>query len=98
MVDNGRVKNLMGVINTFTMLMSAHRGEVICTVTTAKVPVVTAKVPVVTGCHGNWQHITWTTVKKPLSIYHSNIITMAYLLTFMYAHLHNFSIVKFYFQ
>ena len=37
MAENGRVTNFEGVINTFHTIMSAHRGEVICEVTTAKV-------------------------------------------------------------
>ncbi|XP_044259752.1 ATP synthase subunit O, mitochondrial [Tribolium madens] len=36
LADNGRLKNLDGVINAFKIMMSAHRGEVICEVITAK--------------------------------------------------------------
>jgi len=36
LAENGRLKNLDGIINAFKMIMSAHRGEVICQVTTAK--------------------------------------------------------------
>lgn len=37
MADNGRLSKLTDVINLYLELMSAHRGEVICKVTTAKV-------------------------------------------------------------
>lgn len=37
MADNGRLSRLTDVINLYLELMSAHRGEVICKVTTAKV-------------------------------------------------------------
>ena len=37
MAEHGRVSNFEGVIASFNSLMSAHRGEVICEVTTAKV-------------------------------------------------------------
>lgn len=36
MADNGRLSKLTDVINLYLELMSAHRGEVICKVTTAK--------------------------------------------------------------
>jgi len=36
MADNGRLNKINSVFGTFERLMSAHRGEVICTVTTAK--------------------------------------------------------------
>jgi len=36
MADNGRLNKLNGVFGTFDKMMSAHRGEVLCTVTTAK--------------------------------------------------------------
>ncbi|XP_071443928.1 ATP synthase subunit O, mitochondrial [Hetaerina americana] len=36
MADNGRLKNLDGVINAFKNIMAAHRGEVQCEVITAK--------------------------------------------------------------
>ncbi len=39
MAENGRVSNFEGVIASFNSLMSAHRGEVICEVTTAKVSI-----------------------------------------------------------
>uniref|UniRef100_A0A0L8HRY0 Oligomycin sensitivity conferral protein n=1 Tax=Octopus bimaculoides TaxID=37653 RepID=A0A0L8HRY0_OCTBM len=35
--ENGRIQKLSGVINAFETIMSSHRGEVPCTVTTAKV-------------------------------------------------------------
>lgn len=35
--ENGRIQKLSGVITAFEKIMSAHRGEVFCTVTTAKV-------------------------------------------------------------
>jgi len=34
--ENGRLKKLDNIINAFSKLMSAHRGEVICSVTTAR--------------------------------------------------------------
>ena len=37
LAENGRLKNIRGVMNSFNRLMSAHRGEVVCVVTTAKV-------------------------------------------------------------
>ncbi|CAB3368984.1 Hypothetical predicted protein [Cloeon dipterum] len=37
LAENGRLKNLDTVISTFKTLMAAHRGEVVCEVTTAKV-------------------------------------------------------------
>ncbi|XP_076444655.1 ATP synthase peripheral stalk subunit OSCP, mitochondrial-like [Babylonia areolata] len=36
MADNGRIAKIKGVLSTFAQLMSAHRGEVVCTVKTAK--------------------------------------------------------------
>ncbi|XP_019871199.2 ATP synthase subunit O, mitochondrial [Aethina tumida] len=36
LAENGRLKNLEGVINAFKTIMAAHRGEVTCEVTTAK--------------------------------------------------------------
>ncbi|KAK9881949.1 hypothetical protein WA026_018143 [Henosepilachna vigintioctopunctata] len=36
LAENGRLKNLNGVINSFKTIMAAHRGEVTCEVTTAK--------------------------------------------------------------
>lgn len=39
MADNGRLSRLTDVINLYLELMSAHRGEVICKVTTAKVSI-----------------------------------------------------------
>jgi len=36
MADNGRLNKLNAIFGTFEKIMSAHRGEVICTVTTAK--------------------------------------------------------------
>ncbi|XP_059621925.1 ATP synthase subunit O, mitochondrial [Phlebotomus argentipes] len=36
MAENGRLKRLDGVINAFKTIMAAHRGEVVCEVTTAK--------------------------------------------------------------
>jgi hypothetical protein len=37
MAENGRINKMKGILNAFDKLMSAHRGEVLCTVTTAKV-------------------------------------------------------------
>jgi F-type H+-transporting ATPase subunit O len=36
LADNGRLNKMNGVFGAFNKLMSAHRGEVLCTVTTAK--------------------------------------------------------------
>jgi len=36
LADNGRLNKMNGVFATFNKLMSAHRGEIICTVATAK--------------------------------------------------------------
>nr|AOR07094.1 mitochondrial ATP synthase subunit OSCP-like precursor [Mesenchytraeus solifugus] len=36
LAENGRLNMLNGVFNAFDKLMSAHRGEIICVVTTAK--------------------------------------------------------------
>ncbi|KAL1505277.1 hypothetical protein ABEB36_004875 [Hypothenemus hampei] len=36
LAENGRLKNLDGVINAFRTIMAAHRGEVVCEVTTAR--------------------------------------------------------------
>lgn len=36
LAENGRLKKIDGVINSFKKIMSAHRGEVICEVTTAR--------------------------------------------------------------
>jgi len=36
MADNGRLNKLGSILNAFEKMMSAHRGEVICEVTTAK--------------------------------------------------------------
>lgn len=36
LAENGRLKHLNGVINAFKTIMSAHRGEVTCEVTTAR--------------------------------------------------------------
>nr|ABD98749.1 putative ATP synthase oligomycin sensitivity conferral protein [Graphocephala atropunctata] len=36
LAENGRLKNLNAIINAFKVLMSAHRGEIPCEVTTAK--------------------------------------------------------------
>ena len=37
MAENGRLKRLDAVINTYKTMMAAHRGEVVCQVTSAKV-------------------------------------------------------------
>ena len=37
MAENGRLNRTEGVIKAFSQIMSAHRGEVMCSVTTAKV-------------------------------------------------------------
>lgn len=36
LAENGRLNKIDGVINSFKQLMSAHRGEVVCEVTTAR--------------------------------------------------------------
>lgn len=36
MAENGRLNKMEGVVNAFKIMMSAHRGEVTCEVTTAK--------------------------------------------------------------
>ncbi len=36
LAENGRLNILGQVINSFNQIMTAHRGEVTCTVTTAK--------------------------------------------------------------
>ncbi|XP_065171111.1 ATP synthase subunit O, mitochondrial [Atheta coriaria] len=36
LAENGRLKNVSGVINAFKTIMAAHRGEVTCEVITAK--------------------------------------------------------------
>ncbi|XP_034507868.1 ATP synthase subunit O, mitochondrial [Ambystoma mexicanum] len=36
LAENGRLKSVGGIINSFSKIMSAHRGEVTCAVTTAK--------------------------------------------------------------
>lgn len=36
LAENGRMKKLDGIINAFKQLMSAHRGEVICEIKTAR--------------------------------------------------------------
>lgn len=36
LAENGKLKKIDGVINSFRTIMSAHRGEVVCEVTTAK--------------------------------------------------------------
>ena len=37
LAENGRLNKVSGVIGAFAKIMSAHRGEVMCVVTTAKV-------------------------------------------------------------
>lgn len=37
MSENGRLGRLNGIVNAFDKIMSAHKGEVTATVTTAKV-------------------------------------------------------------
>lgn len=36
LAENGRLKKLDNIINAFATIMAAHRGEVVCEVTTAK--------------------------------------------------------------
>ncbi|XP_041351516.1 ATP synthase subunit O, mitochondrial-like [Gigantopelta aegis] len=36
LTENGRINKIDGVISAFNKIMSAHRGEVMCTITTAK--------------------------------------------------------------
>ena len=35
--ENNRFNRIDGVVKTFNRIMSAHRGEVLCTITSAKV-------------------------------------------------------------
>lgn len=37
LAENGRIKNLNVIINSFKIIMAAHRGDLQCVVTTAKV-------------------------------------------------------------
>lgn len=37
MAENGRLPKVRGILGAFNNLMSAHRGEILCTVTTAQV-------------------------------------------------------------
>jgi len=37
LAENGRLNKVSGVLSAFAKIMSAHRGEVMCSVTTAKV-------------------------------------------------------------
>jgi F-type H+-transporting ATPase subunit O len=37
LAENGRLNKLESVLDSFQKIMSAHRGEVTCSVTTAKV-------------------------------------------------------------
>ena len=37
LAENGRLNKVSGVLGAFAKIMSAHRGEVMCSVTTAKV-------------------------------------------------------------
>lgn len=36
LAENGRLNKLDAIINAYRLIMSAHRGEVVCEVTTAK--------------------------------------------------------------
>jgi F-type H+-transporting ATPase subunit O len=36
LAENGRLKSLDSIINAYRLIMAAHRGEVVCEVTTAK--------------------------------------------------------------
>jgi F-type H+-transporting ATPase subunit O len=36
LAENGRLNKVNGVLSSFSKIMSAHRGEVMCTVTSAK--------------------------------------------------------------
>lgn len=36
MAENGRLSKIDGIINAFKQLMAAHRGEIVCEVTTAR--------------------------------------------------------------
>ena len=37
LAENGRYNYVNAVVNSFGVLMAAHRGEVVCEITTAKV-------------------------------------------------------------
>ena len=39
--ENNRFNRIDGVVRTFNRIMSAYRGEVLCTVTSAKVYIIT---------------------------------------------------------
>ena len=45
LAENGRINKVSNVLATFAQLMSAHRGEVVCTVKTAKVFFLCANLP-----------------------------------------------------
>lgn len=38
LAENGRLQKLNTIINSFKIIMAAHRGDLPCVVTTAKVP------------------------------------------------------------
>jgi F-type H+-transporting ATPase subunit O len=59
MAEHGRVNKFENVISTFNTLMSAHRGEVICEVTTAKVGFTSLKMR-------NCRSKTWFTIYIPV--------------------------------
>ena len=49
MSENNRLTKVSSVIKAYGTIMRAHRGEVMCTVTTAKVMVLRTCLPVVVG-------------------------------------------------
>lgn len=52
LVENGRLAKAGNVINTFAKIMSAHRGEVLCTVTTATALDAASQKDLNTALHG----------------------------------------------
>lgn len=76
LADNGRLTLTGDVITAFGKMMSAHRGEVICSVTTAQVWYgwtcrMCSCTAVLNPLHVETNHLIWT---SPLSISHWNII------------------------
>ena len=45
MAENNRLTKVSSIIRAYDTIMRAHRGEVLCTVTTAKVVTLTDKYP-----------------------------------------------------
>lgn len=45
LAENGRLRKLNNIINSFKIIMAAHRGDLSCVVTTAKVIVINLFTP-----------------------------------------------------